>query len=42
MSSLLLGERTQPPMATRVEPPGVSPVALSASHRFSRESQCVF
>ena len=41
MSSLLLGERTQAPMAN-VSSPGVSPVALSASHRFSRESTMRF
>lgn len=41
MSSLLLGERTQAPM-TNVSSPGVSPVALSASHRFSRESTMRF
>jgi hypothetical protein len=37
MSSLLLGERTQA-MLTNVSNGGVDPVALSASHRFHRES----
>ena len=43
MSSLLLGERTQS-MMTNVSTPtgGVSPVALSASHRFRRESTLRF
>ena len=42
MSSLLLGERTQG-MMTNVSNPGeVSPVALSASHRFQRESTLRF
>jgi VWFA-related protein len=42
MSSLILGERTQA-MTTNVSTPDVvSPVALSASHRFRRESRlCV-
>ena len=37
MSSLLLGERTQA-MLANVSNGGVDPVALSASHRFHRES----
>jgi len=42
MSSLLLGERT-PAMLTNVSnAEGVSPVALSASHRFKRESTLRF
>lgn len=41
MSSLLLGERTQA-MMTNVSNPGRSPVALSASHRFGRESTLRF
>ena len=41
MSSLLLGERTQA-MMTNVSNPGTSPVALSASHRFRRESTLRF
>ena len=42
MSSLLLGERTQG-MLTNVSNPGdYSPVALSASHRFGRESTLRF
>jgi len=42
MSSLILGERT-PAMTTNVSTPeGVSPVALSASHRFRRESTLRF
>lgn len=41
MSSLLLGERTQA-MMTNVSNPGTSPVALSASHRFGRESTMRF
>jgi VWFA-related protein len=42
MSSLLLGERT-PAMLTNVSSPGgVSPIALSASHRFKRESTLRF
>jgi VWFA-related protein len=41
MSSLLLGERTQATM-TNVSTPGVSPVALSASHRFHRASTLRF
>jgi VWFA-related protein len=43
MSSLLLGERTQA-MMTNVSNPagGVSPVALSASHRFQRDSTLRF
>jgi VWFA-related protein len=41
MSNLLLGERTQG-MMTNVSNPGVSPVALSASHRFGRQSTMRF
>jgi VWFA-related protein len=41
MSSLLLGERTQA-MMSNVSTPGVDPVALSASHRFHRESMMRF
>ena len=42
MSSLILGERT-PAMTTNVSTPDVvSPVALSASHRFRRESTLRF
>ena len=41
ISSLLLGERT-PAMMTNVSNPGTSPVALSASHRFRRESTMRF
>jgi len=42
MSSLLLGERTQTTMTNVSTPGGVSPVALSASHRFHRESTLRF
>ncbi len=42
MSSLLLGERTQAMMTNVSNPGGVSPVALSASHRFQRESTLRF
>jgi VWFA-related protein len=43
LSSLLLGERTQAMMTTNVSSPGgISPVALSASHRFRRESTLRF
>jgi VWFA-related protein len=42
MSSLLLGERTQGMMTNVSSPGGVSPVALSASHRFKRESTLRF
>jgi VWFA-related protein len=41
MSSLLLGEKTQA-MMTNVSSDGVDPVALSASHRFHRESMLRF
>ena len=41
MSSLLLGERTQS-MMTNVSNPGSNPIALSASHRFKRESTLRF
>lgn len=41
MSSLLLGEKTQA-MMTNVSNNGVDPVALSASHRFHRESMLRF
>lgn len=42
MSSVLLGERTQAPMTNVSNPGGTSPVALSASHRFRRESTLRF
>jgi len=42
MSSLLLGERTQAMMTNVSNPEGPSPVALSASHRFKRESTLRF
>jgi VWFA-related protein len=42
MSSLLLGERTQAMVANVSSPGGASPVALSASHRFKRESTLRF
>jgi hypothetical protein len=42
MSSLLLGERTQGMLTNVSNPGGVSPVALSASHRFKRESTLRF
>jgi len=42
MSSLLLGERTQATMTNVSSPSGVSPVALSASHRFRRQSTLRF
>lgn len=42
MSSVLLGERTQPTVTNVSNPRGVSPVALSASHRFKRESALRF
>ena len=42
MSSLLLGERTQAMMTNVSNTGGVSPVALSASHRFQRESTLRF
>ena len=42
MSSLLLGERPQATMTNVSTPGGVSPVALSASHRFHRESTLRF
>ena len=42
MSSLLLGERTQAMVTNVSSPGGVSPVALSASHRFRRESTLRF
>lgn len=42
MSSLLLGERTQSMMTNVSSPGGVSPVAISASHRFQRESTLRF
>jgi VWFA-related protein len=42
MSSLLLGERTQAMMTNVSNTGGVSPVALSASHRFERESTLRF
>jgi len=42
MSNLLLGERTQATVTNVSDPGGVSPVALSASHRFKRESNLRF
>jgi VWFA-related protein len=42
MSSLLLGERTQAMVANVSDPGSASPVALSASHRFGRESTMRF
>lgn len=42
MSSVLLGERTQTMMTNVSDSAGVSPVALSASHRFQRESTLRF
>ena len=42
ISSLLLGERTQNMMTNVSNAQGVSPVALSASHRFRRESTLRF
>ena len=42
MSSLLLGERTQATMTNVSKPDDTSPVALSASHRFRRDSTLRF
>jgi len=42
MSSLLLGERTQATLTNVSDPEGASPVALSASHHFRRESTLRF
>lgn len=42
MSTLLLGERTQAMMKNVSNPLGFSPIALSASHRFNRESTLRF
>jgi VWFA-related protein len=42
MSSLLLGERTPGVLTNASNPGGISPVALSASHRFNRESTLRF
>ena len=42
MSSLLLGERPSSTMTNVSTPEGASPVALSASHRFHRESTLRF
>ena len=42
MSSLLLGERTQAMLANVSNNAGIDPVALSASHRFQRESMLRF
>jgi hypothetical protein len=42
MSTVLVGERTQAMMTNVSSPGGVSPVALSASHRFRRESTLRF
>ncbi|HSK63570.1 MAG TPA: VWA domain-containing protein [Pyrinomonadaceae bacterium] len=42
MSTLLLGERTQTQVTNASDTDAVNPVALSASHRFSRESTLRF
>ena len=42
MSTLLLGERTQAMMTNVSNPQGVNPIALSASHRFKRQSTLRF
>ena len=42
MSTLLLGERTQAMMKNVSDPGGVNPIALSASHRFDRQSTLRF
>ncbi len=42
MSTVLLGERTQAMITNVSRPEGVSPIALSASHRFKRESTLRF
>jgi VWFA-related protein len=42
MSTLLLGERTQATLTNVSNPGGVSPVALSGSHRFKRDSTLRF
>ncbi len=42
MSSLLLGERSQTTLTNVSSPGGISPVALSASHRLKRESTLRF
>lgn len=42
MSTLLLGERTQAMMKNVSDPGGTNPVALSASHRFERQSTLRF
>jgi VWFA-related protein len=42
MSNVLLGERTQAMMTNVSNPGGTNPVALSASHRFQRESTLRF
>jgi len=42
MSTVLVGERTQAMMTNVSSPGGASPVALSASHRFRRESTLRF
>ena len=42
MSSLLLGERTQPTLTNVSNPEAISPVVLSASHRFKSESTLRF
>ena len=42
MSSLLLGERTQGVLTNASNPGGVSPVSISASHRFARASTLRF
>ncbi len=42
MSTLLLGEKPQAPMANAADTEDASPVALSASHRFHRDSTLRF
>jgi hypothetical protein len=42
MSSLLLGERTQAMLTNVSNADGISPIALSASHRFKRQSTLRF
>jgi VWFA-related protein len=42
MSTLLLGERTQAMMKNVSDPGGANPIALSASHRFDRQSTLRF
>ena len=42
MSTVLLGERTQPQLRNVADAPPANPVALSASHRFKRDSTLRF